>query len=152
MVIAVAGGLVASGLVILTVGVTVTFVHSDLEFLGVTAGQLEAINPRLIPLIAHDRVGFAGAVVTGGVLIGVAAWWGEGPAVRQAIGIAGLVAFGSSLAIHLTVGYTDLLHLAPNLVGPVALGAGMLHWVWACGQSTPAPLRNPSRVADEQAH
>jgi hypothetical protein len=44
-------------------GSTRVFVAEDLEFMGLTRGALDAINPRLVPLIAHDRAGFGGGLV-----------------------------------------------------------------------------------------
>ncbi len=41
---------------------TCVFVPQDLTFLGFQIGELQALNPRLVPLIAHDRAGFGGTV------------------------------------------------------------------------------------------
>ena len=49
-------GLLGAGVVISTVGATHVFVHEDLDFMGTTAEALAAANPRLIPLIWHDRL------------------------------------------------------------------------------------------------
>jgi len=57
-----ATGTAIAGLAILRIGVTDTFVPEDHEFIGLTAAALRAVNPRLVPLIAHDRAGFGGAV------------------------------------------------------------------------------------------
>src|SRR2546430_4107062 len=46
-------GLIGAGATIMTVGMTRVFVPTDLEFMGASRTELAAINPRLIPLIAH---------------------------------------------------------------------------------------------------
>ena len=126
--VATGAGLVVSAAVILTIGMTVTFVASDLEFIGLEAGQLTAINTRLIPLVAHDRIGFAGAVLVSGLLIAAIAYLGEGRAAHQALVLAGLSGFGLAIWVHIAVGYTDLFHVAPSVVGPAALAIGLLLW------------------------
>jgi hypothetical protein len=62
-----AGGMVCGGLTIVIVGMTSVFVPEDLAFLGVGRAELNSLNPRLVPLIAHDRAGFGGAVCCCGV-------------------------------------------------------------------------------------
>ena len=47
--------LVCGGTVIMLVGMTSVFVPQDLQFMGLSAADLQAINPHLVPLIAHDR-------------------------------------------------------------------------------------------------
>jgi hypothetical protein len=109
-------------------GRTVAFVASDLRFIGLDRAALDQISTRLVPLVAHDRVGFAGGVIVGGVLVASVAWWGQGRAARQTIAVAGTVAYGATLAVHVGVGYTDVLHLAPALVGTVTMLAGIVGW------------------------
>ena len=48
-------GMIAGGLIIMTVAMNQVFVPQDLELMAVTVPELNALNPRLIPLIAHDR-------------------------------------------------------------------------------------------------
>ena len=62
-------GLIGAGMTIMFVGMTEVFVPSDLAFVGYTREELHAINPRLVPLIAHDRAGFGGGVLTTGILL-----------------------------------------------------------------------------------
>jgi hypothetical protein len=143
LVVATGAGLAASGLIIMIIGMTVTFVPSDLEFIGLTSDAIAGINDRLVPLVAHDRIGFAGGVVVSGALIALIALYGEGRASREAVTVAGLAGFGSALAVHFSVGYTDFLHLAPNLVGPLALGTGLALWTWEESTSTPS-IRAPT--------
>ena len=44
--------------------------------MNLTPGTLVEINPRLIPLIAHDRAGFGGGVATAGLLLLASVWSG----------------------------------------------------------------------------
>src|SRR5262245_48452865 len=69
-------GLIGAGLVIAGIGCTSVFVHEDLEFMGTTAAVLRAANPRLVPLVAHDRASFGGMLVASGLVVLLSAWWG----------------------------------------------------------------------------
>lgn len=60
-------GLVGAGCTIMLVGMTTVFVPQDLTYMGMTYAEIDAVNPRLIPLIAHDRAGFGGGVACGGL-------------------------------------------------------------------------------------
>src|SRR5262245_27726536 len=53
-------GIGVAGIVIMAVGTTTVFVPQDLTYIGATSAALGAINPHLLPLIAHDRAGFGG--------------------------------------------------------------------------------------------
>jgi hypothetical protein len=61
----------------MVVGMTSVFVPQDLTYLGVTPEELHAESSRLIPLIAHDRAGFGGAIATCGVLVVLCVWYGR---------------------------------------------------------------------------
>jgi hypothetical protein len=113
-------GFVGAGLTISAVGSTVVFVPQDLAFMGLSAPDLRAINPRLVPLIAHDRAGFGGALVTCGVAWLFCVWYGEpSRSLWQTLLFAGTFGFACAIGIHLIVGYLDLLHLAPAILGAV---------------------------------
>jgi hypothetical protein len=118
-------GLVAAGATILTVGMTRVFVPSDLDFIGYTREQLDAINPRLIPLIAHDRAGFGGGLFTTGLLI-LCILWKATPSrhVWQALLVAGIVGFGCAIGVHYPIGYLDFWHLAPAWAGAAVFAIG----------------------------
>lgn len=90
--------------------------------------DLESVSNRLIPLVAHDRVGLAGGVLVGGLLIAAIGLFGEGRAARHAVTIAGLSGFGVAVAVHFAVGYTDLFHLAPAMIGTLVLFTGVALW------------------------
>ena len=121
-----AAAVAMSGLIILRIGVGDTFVREDLQFIGRSAEQLRAVNPRLVPLLAHDRAGFGGGVVTMG-LITMLCLWCACPSrhLHQAVALAGLASLGATFVVHAAVGYTNAFHLAPPVVGAVCLVAGL---------------------------
>jgi dihydroorotate dehydrogenase len=103
-------------------------VPSDLAFLQATRGQLDAIDPQLISLIAHDRAGFGGALASAGAALLLVALRGIKRGDRRlwwTLAAAGLPGFAATIVIHAGVGYTDLMHLAPVLVA-AALYTGAL--------------------------
>jgi hypothetical protein len=76
--------------------------------------DLRAINPRLIPLIAHDRAGFGGGLCATGVTVAACAWCGRpSRALWQVLLVSGTVGFGTAIGVHPLVGYNDATHLAP---------------------------------------
>jgi hypothetical protein len=126
-----AAGMVGGGLTIVTVGTTTVFVPEDVAFMGMGRAELHAINPRLVPLIAHDRAGFGGAVCCCGVTLLGVAWRGSiDRAGRQALAIAGLAGFGTAIFVHPAIGYTDWWHLTPAVAGAALFGIG---W-WMTGR------------------
>ena len=74
--LATALGMMGAGFTIMTVGATCVFVPQDLTYLGLSVADLQALNPRLVPLIAHDRAGFGGAVCCCGVGLFFTVWCG----------------------------------------------------------------------------
>lgn len=119
-------GLVGGGLVILLVGMTCVFVPQDLAYLGLGVEELHALNPRLVPLIAHDRAGFGGAVCCAGVTVFFCVWCGRpSPGLWRVLGVAGSAGFGPALAVHPAIGYDDAVHLAPAVLGALSYLAGM---------------------------
>ena len=120
-------GLICAGLTILTVGATIVFVPTDLTFMGLNRAQLEAINSRLIPLIAHDRAGFGGGVCSGGFALFLCIWCSPmSRSLWQALLIAGLAGFSTAIAIHPVIGYTNFIHLLPALLGAILFGLGLI--------------------------
>ncbi len=122
-------GMIAGGLTIMIVGMTVVFVPQDLAYMGVTLDDLRAISPRLVPLIAHDRAGFGGGLCSCGIGVMASLWCGARPArplLWWALGITGTVGFSTAIGIHFVVGYTDFIHLLPAYAGMLAFIAGMV--------------------------
>lgn len=108
------------------IGIDVVFVPEDIAFIGLSRAQLDAANPRLVPLIAHDRAGFGGAIFTGGLLATGAVLHAAGTrALWQAVAAAGVLAFGPAIVVHHAVGYTDPWHLAPAYAAALVLLAGL---------------------------
>lgn len=116
----------AGGLAILRVGLGNTFVPEDLDFMGLTATELRAINPRLVPLLAHDRAGFGGSVFTLGLTTALCLWCNRPSRnLHQAVALAGGVSLTSALVVHFGVGYTDAWHLLPAMAAASCLLFGL---------------------------
>jgi hypothetical protein len=120
-------GLVAGGATIMIVGMTSVFVPQDLAYMGLSADDLRAINPRLVPLIAHDRAGFGGGVLTCGLLLLFCVWCGKpSRSLWQVLCLVGVTGFATAIGVHPVIGYTDPVHLAPAVLGAVTYGAGLV--------------------------
>ena len=125
--LATGAGIAAAGLVILVIGTTEVFVAEDLAFIGLTRSGLDGINPRLVPLIAHDRAGFGGGLATTGMLLVVCGWYAPPTrAFHQAVLVAGLCGFGSAIGTHFVEGYMNPWHLAPAFAGAGLFAASIL--------------------------
>ncbi len=125
--LAVAAGMVCGGGVILAVGTTCVFVPQDVAYLGVGAADLHALNPRLVPLIAHDRAGFGGAVCCCGVALFLCVWRGmPSRGLWWVLALAGAAGFGAAILVHPAVGYNDAVHLAPAVLGAFLYLAGLV--------------------------
>jgi hypothetical protein len=109
-------GLVAAGGTIAALGVTGVFVPSDLEFIGASRAQLDALSPNLIPVIAHDRAGLGGTIACLGLALTLTAWWGYRPGAYwlwwTLLG-SGAVAVAAAIGVHVATGYVDTFHLLP---------------------------------------
>lgn len=123
--IASALGLVGAGAMIMLIGMTEVFVPSDLAFIGYSREQLQNINPRLIPLIAHDRAGFGGGVFTTGLLL-LGIIWKAKPSVHvwQVIVTAAAAGFSVGVGVHYPIGYVDTFHLLPAWLGAAGFVIG----------------------------
>jgi hypothetical protein len=127
LLLATAGGMIAGGGTILVIGTTSVFVPQDLAFMGVMPEQLHAANPRLVPLIAHDRAGFGGGILSTGLIVALCTWCGTpSRSLWEAFLIAGTAGFGCAIGVHLLVGYTDLTHLGPAVAGAFLFAVGLL--------------------------
>lgn len=118
LLLATGAGMFLGGLVITIVGMTRVFVPQDMAFMRLGAAQLNAINPRLIPLIAHDRAGFGGGVGTAGLVLLLSVWRGRpSRSLWQAVVVSVGIGFAFALGIHPIIGYTDFSHLLPAYAG-----------------------------------
>jgi hypothetical protein len=119
-------GMVVGGLTILTLGSIVVFVPQDLIYIGFDRSALDALNTRLVPLIAHDRIGFGGGVASIGLLVlGLLRWGTWSRSLWQALAIAGGLGFGAAIGIHGLVGYLDATHVGPAVAGAIVFAVGM---------------------------
>ena len=108
--------MIGAGLTIQLIGMTSVFVPTDLTFMGMNREDLHAINPRLIPLIAHDRAGFGGAVMTAGLLTLACVWFGRpSRSLWQTLCLGGFAGWSTAVLVHPAIGYNDTWHLAPAL-------------------------------------
>lgn len=121
--------LLAAGAVISLIGVTQVFVHEDLMFMETTAATLAAANPRLVPLVAHDRATLGGMLLAGGWVFLLPALWGYRRAsswLWWALLIAGSMAYAAGIVVHYAVGYLSFKHLLPAFGGYGLLLLGLL--------------------------
>lgn len=127
LLLATAAGMIAGGFTVMTFGMTRVFVPQDLTFMGLARADLQAINTHLIPLIAHDRAGFGGAICTAGVTVLFCVWCGTpSRSLWQILCFAGMIGFVTAIGVHPAVGYNDLIHLAPALLGACMFIAGLI--------------------------
>jgi hypothetical protein len=135
-------GLTGAGAVITIIGCTEVFVTTDLQFMRTTAAELRLSYEHLVPLVAHDRASLGGMLIVNGITVWLSAQWGFRAGARwlwTALAWGGNLAFALALGVHVVVGYSAPLHLAPAVVGwflwIVALA---LSREWLAGTSEPA--------------
>lgn len=136
----IAAGIFAAGATISTVGMTSVFVPQDLAFIGLSPHQLHQVSPTLIPLIAHDRAGFGGGLVSIGVLLFLMAR--HAPPTRafaETVTIMGASGFGAAVGVHFAVGYTDFVHLAPAYLGTLSFAIAAILWWRGALVTSPSP-------------
>ena len=120
-------GMALAGLVITILGSTVVFVPQDITYLGFSAAQLNAINPHLVPLIAHDRAGFGGGLACCGLTVLAIAWKARPTlALWQALLVGGVAGFGCAIGVHYVMGYLIVSHLAPACIGAAIYATGIV--------------------------
>lgn len=120
-----ASGMVVGGLTIAMIGMTLVFVPEDVAYMGVGRAELESINPRLVPLIAHDRAGFGGAVCSCGVALFGIAWRARlERSCRQSLALAGFAGFSTAIFVHPAIGYDNWWHLVPAIAGGAVFALG----------------------------
>lgn len=126
LLLATGAGMMAGGASITVIGMTAVFVPQDLRFMGLTAQELQAVNPKLIPLIAHDRAGFGGGLFTAGLTWLFCVWCGRpSKSLWQALLLAGVVGFACAIGVHPLIRYNDFTHLLPAYAGAVLFIGGI---------------------------
>jgi hypothetical protein len=121
-----AAGMAAGGLIVMIIGVTAVFVPQDLGFMGTTKAALDRINPHLVPLMAHDRAGFGGGVLTTGLTTVLCLWCGRpSRSLWQVLVFAWLALAGSAVGVHFAIGYTSASHVGPAIAGATLFGIGL---------------------------
>jgi hypothetical protein len=148
--------LLAAGVAISLVGVTQVFVMEDLAFMATSAEALAAANPRLVPLVAHDRATFGGMLLAAGWVFLLPALWGfrKGAAwLWWSMLGAGLAAYAAALGVHFAVGYTDLMHLLPAFagLGSFLVGMGLAHGFLCAGSTGLTCLLAPEQLQHRPA-
>jgi hypothetical protein len=139
--------LIGAGCVISAIGATHVFVAEDLEFMRTTAEALETANPRLVPLVAHDRASFGGMLIASGVGLLLPSLWGFRQGARWlwwTFLLTAAPAYAAGIGVHFAVGYTDPWHLAPAFAGALlyALALG-LAWPYLGRSPDAAPRWRP---------
>jgi hypothetical protein len=128
-----AAATIGGGSLVLLTGMLPIFVPQDLEFMQTTAAGLERISIRLLPFIAHDRIGFGGALVAWGVAALACVWHGLEPGHNRLLlwlAAAWLVGVITAIGIHPVVGYNSLSHLLPFMVKDGAFVLGLGCWYY----------------------
>ena len=125
--LATACALIVGGATIMMIGSTTVFVPQDIQFMGLTPADLNAINPRLIPLIAHDRAGFGGGLCCTGIIVLFCVWCGKSSrSLWQALAVAGLTGFITAIGIHPIIGYDSVSHLLPAVIAAMLFIVGLV--------------------------
>ncbi len=121
--------LAIGGITIAVKGVTDVFVTQDLAYMHTTNAQLNEANPKLIPLIAHDRAGFGGALLCDAIAILIIALWGIGQGERWlwwTLLLGGAPGFYAGFSVHFGIGYTDFWHLLPAVFALLLYVCGII--------------------------
>ncbi|WP_256217732.1 hypothetical protein [Paenibacillus sp. OV219] len=121
--------LVIGSITISGYGITTVFVPQDLAYMDTTAAQLQALNPHLVPLIAHDRAGFGGALFSDALVLLMMALWGLQQGQRWlwwTYLLGGAPAFIAAFSVHMHIGYTDFVHLSPAVFALVLYMGGLV--------------------------
>jgi hypothetical protein len=125
------GGLMAAGLTLSVVGMTTVFVDTDLAYIGMTQVEICGVSDRLLPVIAHDRAGFGGGLVSIGVMVIIIVL--HAPVTRSFLEVmmmSGGMGFLAAIGVHFAVGYLDPWHLAPAYAGAAIFFSGwILSWL-----------------------
>ncbi len=120
-------GLASAGLVIVGIGMTAIFVPQDLEFIRLDAAAMREISPTLLPVVAHDRAGFGGGLMSAGILIALVVLNARlTRSFLEILLLAGMGGFGCAIGMHHIIGYTNPVHLLPAYFGLLSFLVGWL--------------------------
>lgn len=121
--------LLIGGILISIIGMTTTFVETDLAYLCISPSQIDQFNLNLIPVISHDRAGFGGSLVSVGLLVLMISLWGfhQGKKwIWWTLLFGSLPAFITAIGVHILIGYTNFIHLLPPIVALLLLIGGLV--------------------------
>ncbi len=122
-----ATGLFLGGVVIMLVGMTMVFVPQDLDFMKIKVCGLTHINPRLVPIIAHDRASFGGGIATTGIIFFFILWRSKiNNLLWKVMVIAITFGFAAAIGVHFYIQYLDFWHLAPAYFGALIFYIGSI--------------------------
>ncbi|NDI34103.1 dihydroorotate dehydrogenase [Chengkuizengella sediminis] len=119
---------IIAGISISMIGMTSVFVKEDLKYLCLPPELLNQVNDKIIPLIAHDRAGFGGALLTEGILLLMISLWGFKQGAKWLwvmLLIAGIPGFTLAIGTHFMIGYVDVVHLTPAFVALIMYVGGL---------------------------
>ncbi len=122
-------GLLGAGILIASIGVRDVLVAEDLNYLRTTLDSLRVANPKVIPLVAHDRATLGGMLIAAGLIYLLASLWGlrRGAAwLWHSFLWSGLAAYAAAIGVHYVVGYVNLRHLLPAFAGLSLLLCGLV--------------------------
>ncbi|MBP1995855.1 hypothetical protein [Paenibacillus eucommiae] len=129
MFVSLGSALAVGGITISFIGVTDVFVATDLAYLCTTPEFLAMYNERLVPLIAHDRAGFGGALFSNALVLLTIALWGINQGQRWlwwTLLAGGMPGFIAGFSVHAVIGYTDFWHLLPAYFACVLYVLGLI--------------------------
>ena len=111
-------GMLAGSVLAVAIAATHVVLAYDETFVGLSHAQLEAVNPRLLPFMAHDRISLAGTMMTIGILYTSLAAIGLRRGLRWAqvaVQLSAIAGFGSFF-LFLGFGYFDPFHAFVTVV------------------------------------
>lgn len=105
-------GMLLGSVMALGVAATRVVLPYDEQFVGLSRAEMHAINERLLPFMAHDRVTLAGTMITIGVLYAALSWFGirRGQHWAQVAVLTSAAAGFASFFLFLGFGYFDPFH------------------------------------------
>lgn len=132
-------GVLVAGITISLIGSTYVYIETDIRFLGTTSLAIQKFNEHLTPLIAHDRAGLGGALISEGVILLLMSLWGYREGERWlwwGYCLGGFAALVPAIGIHFLIGYETFSHLLPAYVACMLFLAGLaFSYKYLCNRS-----------------